>query len=278
MTAKIGGGRVMRIHRVAAVLTAVGAVSVPSALPAFAQPANDTPAGATVISTLPFDDSVVIDEATTDALDATLNEQCGAPATEGSVWYRFDATADGALIFDVSGSSFTAGALATLGDPANGIVLTCGPDTISFDVVAGESFFVMAFSDTPEVTTGTLVVHVEEAPPPPEVDVTVDPIGTFTNAGSAIITGTVTCTSDEPVEFTFIDVEVRQRVGRFTIIGFGSTDFICDGTTQTWAVEVFGESGQFRGGHAVSVTFAVACGTFTCGEDFEETTVRLRGR
>jgi hypothetical protein len=69
---------------------------------------------------------------------------------------------------------------------------------------------------------------------------------------------------------TFIDVEVRQRVGRFTITGFGSTDFICDGTTQTWAVEVFGQTGQFRGGHAVSVTFAVACGEFSCGEDFEE--------
>jgi hypothetical protein len=266
----------MRTQKIAALVAALFAVSVSGALPAFAQPANDTPAGATLISTLPFDDSVVIDDATTDALDATLNEQCGAPATEGSVWYRFDATADGALIFDVSDSSFTAGALVTLGDPANGIVLTCGPDTIIFDVIAGESFFVMAFSDTPDVTTGTLVVHVEEAPPPPEVDVTVDPIGSFTKAGSAIITGTVTCTSDEPVEFTFIDVEVRQRVGRFTIAGFGSTDYICDGTTQTWAVEVFGETGQFRGGHAVSVTFAVACGEFFCGEDFEEQTVKLR--
>ena len=98
------------------------------------------PAGATVISTLPFDATVVIDEATTDALDATLNEQCGAPATEGSVWYSFDATAHGALLFDISGSSFTAGALVTVGDPANGNVLTCGPETIVFDVVAGESY------------------------------------------------------------------------------------------------------------------------------------------
>jgi Family of unknown function (DUF6299) len=229
-----------------------------------------------VISTLPFDDSVVIDEATTDELDATLNEQCGAPATEGSVWYSFEATTDGALIVDVSDSTFTAGVLVTLGDPALGTVVTCGPAAVVFDVIAGETFYIMAFSDTPGVTTGTLAIHVEAAPPAPEVDVTVDPIGTFTRAGSAIITGTVTCTSDEPVEFTFIDVEVRQRVGRFTITGFGSTDFICDGTTQTWAVEVFGQTGQFRGGHAVSVTFAVACGEFSCGEDFEEQTVRLR--
>jgi hypothetical protein len=268
----------MQIHRVAAVLSVAIAVSVPSAVPAYAAPPpNDTPAGATIIATLPFDDSVVIDEATTDALDATLNEQCGAPATEGSVWYRFDATADGALIFDVSSSSFTAGALVTLGDPADQNVLTCGPDAVGFEVVAGQSYFVMAFSDTPGVTSGTLVVHAEAAPPPPEVDVTVNPIGTFTQAGSATISGTFTC-SGEAVEFAFIDVQLTQRVGRFTITGFGSIDALCDGSTHPWTIEVFAENGQFRGGHAVSVTFAIACGTFLCGEDFEEQSVKLRRR
>jgi Family of unknown function (DUF6299) len=267
----------MRIHRVAAVLTAVVAVSVPSVMPAYAQPPNDTPAGATVIGSLPFDDSVVIDDATTDALDATLNEQCGAPATEGSVWYRFDATADGALIFDVSGSSFTAGALVTLGDPTNANVLTCGPDAVVFEVAAGQSYFIMAFSDTPGVTTGTLVVHAEEAPPPPQVDVTVNPTGTFTRAGSALISGTFTCTGED-VEFAFVDVQLAQRVGRFTIIGFGSIDAICDGGTHPWTVEVFADNGQFRGGHSMTFTFGVACGPFICGEDFEEQTVMLRRR
>jgi hypothetical protein len=126
------------------------------------------------------------------ALDATLNQQCGAPATEGSVWYRFDATADGGLIFDVSDSSFSAGALVTVGDPANGNVITCGPGTVGFEVVAGESYFVMAFSDTPGVTTGTLVVHAEAAPPPPAVDVTVNPTGKFDpRTGSATISGSL---------------------------------------------------------------------------------------
>jgi hypothetical protein len=135
----------------------------------------------------------------------------------------------------------------------------------------------MAFSDTPEVTTGTLVVHVEEAPPAPEIDVTVHPIGTFTQAGSALISGTYTC-SGEDVELAFIDVQLTQRVGRFTINGFGSIDATCDGSTHAWTVEVFADNGQFRGGQAVSITFALACGAFTCGEDFEETTVRLRRR
>ena len=100
--------------------------------PAYAAPpANDTPSGATLLSALPFGDIVTIDEATTDKLDATLNAWCGAPATEGSVWYRFEATEDGALLFDVSESSFSAGALVTAGDPADDNVVTCGPGAVA---------------------------------------------------------------------------------------------------------------------------------------------------
>jgi hypothetical protein len=267
------------VLRTAAVLLISTAVAALGTQPAYAAPpANDTPAGATVISALPFSDTVTIDEATTDALDATLNTQCGAPATEGSVWYRFDATEDGGLIFDVSESSFSAGALVTAGDPAEGNVVTCGPGAVAFGVVAGQSYFVMAFSDTPGVTTGTLVVRAEAAPPPLEVNVTVDPTGTFNpRTGSATITGTLQC-SGEDAEFAFVDVELRQTVGRFTVLGFGSIDAVCDSTPQPWSVEVFGETGRFAGGKAVSVAFAFACGQFSCGEDFDERTVRLRRR
>jgi hypothetical protein len=269
----------MRVFRPAAVLTVAIAFALAGTQSASAAPpSNDTPGGATIIDALPFDDSVRIDEATTDALDATLNEQCGAPATEGSVWYRFDAAADGGLVFDVSGSSSSAGALVTVGDPANGNVLTCGPGAVGFEVVAGQSYFVMAFSDTPGVTTGTLAVHAEASPPPPDVDVTVSPTGTFDpRTGSATISGTFRC-SGEDVEFSFIEVELTQTVGRFAINGFGGIDVICDGTTQPWTVEVFPSNGRFAGGHAVSLTLAVACGSFACGEDFEERTVRLRRR
>jgi len=50
---------------------------------------------------------------------------------------------------------------------------------------------------------------------------------------------------------------------------------LCDGTAQPWTAEVLGETGQFKGGHAVAVTFGQAC-NFDCGFTFEETTVRLR--
>lgn len=269
----------MRVVRRAVMLVVVTAFAAAGTQSAYAAPpSNDTPGGATLISALPFSDSVSIDEATTDALDATLNQQCGAPATEGSVWYRFDATQNGALAFDVSASTFSAGALVTAGDPANGNVITCGPGAVSFEVVAGQSYFVMAFSDTPGVTTGTLVVRAEAAPPPLQVDVTVNPTGTFDpKTGSATISGTLQC-SGEDAEFAFLDVELRQSVGRFTVLGFGSIEAACEASPQPWSVEVFGETGKFAGGKAVTVVFAFACGPFTCGDDFEERTVRLRRR
>ena len=36
------------------------------------------------------------------------------------------------------------------------------------------------------------------------------------------------------------------------------------------------DNGLFKGGRAVAVTFAVACGAIDCGEDFEEQIVKLR--
>jgi hypothetical protein len=261
-----------------AVLIAIAAFAA-VAQPAYAAPpANDTPSGATLINAFPFTDTVTIDEATTDALDATLNSQCGAPATEGSVWYRFDATEDATFVFDVSQSSFSAGALVTVGDPANGTVLACGPGTIGFPVTAGQTYFIMAFSDTPGVTTGTLVVNAQ-AVTPIAVDVTVNPTGIFNpRTGSATISGTLQCSGETP-NFAFVSVDLRQTVGRFTINGSGSIDAACTGTPQPWSVEVFPfNATKFSGGKAISVTFAFACGNFTCGSDYEERTVRLTGK
>jgi hypothetical protein len=275
----LGGARPGVVPRAVAVVMVVAAFAVVTQPAYAAPPANDIPSGATLISALPFTDTVTIDEATTDALDATLNTQCGAPATEGSVWYRFDATEDATLVFDISQSSFSAGALVTVGDPANGNVVTCGPGAVSFPVTAGQTYFIMAFSDTPGVTTGTLVVNAQAAPPPIVVDVTVDPTGTFhPKTGSATISGTLSCTN-ETASFAFVQVDLSQRVGRFTINGSNSVNAACTGTPQPWSVEVFPfNATKFSGGKTVSVTFAFACGDFTCNSDYEERTVKLVGK
>jgi hypothetical protein len=265
------------MKHLAILTTLAAAFTLAFAAPVLAvAPGNDTYAARTVVGTLPFSESLDTTDATTDADDAEANAQCGAPATDASVWYELTAAEDGFVVVDVSGSSYTAGIIVATGAPGAFAVLTCGPGAIAFPTTAGETFAILAFDDQADGSGngGTLNITIDTAPPPPTVDLTVDPIGHFTSSGSAIISGTVTCVGI--ADFTSIDVELRQRVGRFVISGFGSTPFTCDGTTQPWSVEVFASNGLFKGGHAVSVTSAIACGAIDCGFDSEEATVRLR--
>jgi hypothetical protein len=71
---------------------------------------------------------------------------------------------------------------------------------------------------------------------------------------------------------------VTQVVGRTKIIGWGYAEVDCaDGTTQTWSMPVYSDTGIFKGGKAATVNFAYACGAFACGSDYEEATVRVSG-
>ncbi|MDQ1745249.1 MAG: hypothetical protein QOE23_3588, partial [Pseudonocardiales bacterium] len=113
-----------------AVVTAAGLLY--SGSPAWAAvPTNDTIAGATPISALPFTATLDTTQATTDADDASLNANCGAPATEASVWYTYTAPADGAVVIDVSQSSYSAGVIVATGTPGNLSLDNCGPGAVA---------------------------------------------------------------------------------------------------------------------------------------------------
>jgi hypothetical protein len=241
-----------------------------------AAPDNDTYDGRTSVGSLPFTDTVDTSEATTDATDAEANAVCDEPATEASVWYEVTAASDGGIVVDVSGSTYAAGVTVVTGSPGSFGFVTCGPFTSAFETAAGETYVILVFDfEAGAGNGGTLSITVEEIPPPPEIDVTVDPFGKFNaRTGSATITGTVTCT--DGADFAYVEVQVRQTVGRFFVTGYGFMELTCDGTAQPWSVEVLGDNGLFKGGRAATVTFAVACGRFDCGADFEEHTVTLR--
>lgn len=264
-----------------AILTSLSMIlSLSLAAPVLAAvPANDLYTGRESIA---IGDSRTVDttEATTDADDVDINSQCGAPATDASVWYELTATSDGWIGIDVSASTYSAGVLVATGGPGSFSIVACGPGATAFEAVTGETYAILAIDDQFDGggNGGTLEIQVAALPPPPQVDLTVDKFGQFNSStGSATISGTVTCTGG-PADFSFIDVFVRQAVGRFFIDGFGFIEgFTCDGTTQPWSTEVFGFNGTFRGGKALSVSFAVACGEFLCGFDFEERVVQLRG-
>jgi hypothetical protein len=244
-------------------------------------PTNDLYAGRTVIGSLPFSDSLDTTEATTDADDVEMNDPdiCGAPATDASVWYELTPASDGAIIVDVSPSTYSAGVIVATGSPGSFSFVTCGPGAVIFDALASQTYAILAFDDQLDedgISGGTLNITVDVAPPPPEIDVTVDPVGHFTKSGSAVVSGTVTC-AGENIEFAFLDVQLRQRVGRAVVSGFGSTDLLCDGDTHDWSVEVIADNGIFKGGHAATVVFALACDPIFCGEGFAEETIHLRG-
>lgn len=239
-----------------------------------AVPSNDLLAGATPV-TLGYSASLDTTEATTDADDADANANCGAPATDASVWYSL-VGGDTGVVVDVSSSDYSAGVLVVSGSPGSFVLENCGPGATQFFAASGVTYSILAFDDQQDGSGngGTLQINVTDVPPPPDVDVTVDPVGHFNKDGTATISGSVTCSGD--AFDNFIDVQVRQSVGRFIVNGFGFTDFPCDGATHAWSAQVFGDNGTFKGGRTASVTTATACGNFDCGQDFEESTVKLR--
>lgn len=219
-------------------------------------------------------------EATTDADDVEMNV-CGAPAMDASVWFGLEATADSWVAVDVSESNYSAGVFVATGSPGSFEVVACGPGAVAFEAVTGVTYAILAIDDQQDGggNGGQLILHLEEIPPPPDVSITVNRSGRFdSQTGAAIISGTVTCTGG-PAEFSFIEVFVRQVVGRIFIDGFGFIEgFTCDGTAQAWSAEVFGINGVFRGGKSLTATFAVACGEFLCGEAYQEFVVQLKGK
>ena len=253
-----------------ALLLVPGVATVAQAAP----PSNDTVAGATVVGSLPTTITQDTREATTDATDAAVNASCGAPMTGASVWFAYTAPTDGGVIADMSASSYAGGFIVTEGDPANGNLVACCPTTVGFATTAGQTYYIVAFNDSAN-TGGDLVVTFDQAPPPPEISLTVDPRGYATKDGSARIGGTYSCTNADDF-YSDIEGTLTQRVGRVKINGmFFVNPIQCDGATHRWDAVVTSDNGLFRGGKSASVTFGFACGVFECAVGYSESVIQL---
>lgn len=242
-----------------------------------APPGNDGFTGATPAS-IGFSEALDTSQATTDADDAQLNETCGAPATDASVWYTIQGT-DQNVVVNVSGSSYSAGVLIGVGSQGNLQTVACGPSAVTFFAAAGTTYYVLAIDDQFDGggNGGSLSIAFTEIPPPPKVDFTVDPSGTVSSStGVATISGTYTCSDGDSVSAF---VEASQSIGRFTVSGFGSffAAGTCDGAPHPWSADVVPQNGKFAGGKSMTMTFTTACGPFQCTSGFVEQTVQLRG-
>lgn len=270
----------IRMVAVAAVTATTALLSVGLSSAMAAPPDNDMIGGATAVS-LGYSQQLDTTEATTDAEDAAINSDCGAPATDASVWYAYTASSDGGAVVNVSSSSYSAGVIVATGSPGSLDLLTCGPGAVAFGASAGTTYYILAIDDQFDGggNGGTLRISLNEAPPPPTLDVSTYPTGTVDGAtGVATISGTITCSN---ADFVSVFAGLEQRIGvRATVSGFGgffADGSTCNGMPQPWTAEIVPDSGKFAGGKSASFTYGFACGTLMCADSYSQQTVKLRG-
>ena len=273
----MGLSTAVRAGRVLGLVAASTSMVLAGALPAAAAPpSHDTIAGAKVISGVPFNEIVDTTEATTDAEDAAINANCGAPVTNGSVWYSLTASAPAYLV-DVSQSDFSAGVIVATGTPGNLSLVTCGPRSIGFEAEAGTTYYLLAFSDTEGVTGGQLNISVTEAAPPPKVSMVVNEVGTINRkTGVATLSGTYTC--DGEAEFTLLQGTLSQKQGDIHVTGnFEQTGLACGGTFP-WRAEVTSDNPKtrFQRGDSATIALMVGCNRLGCNVYQTLDVVKLR--
>jgi hypothetical protein len=253
-----------------------------------APPSNDDITSPTVVGPLPYADGPYdTTEATTGATDPGFCFDPEGPPDQATVWYSFTPAVSDTYRADTFGSDYDTTAYVGTPDGAGGIdVIACNDDVrgelqaaVRWDATAGTTYLIMVGTccggGVPGQAGGggSLQFHVDVAPPAPTIDIELDPTGGFTQDGAAIISGTLACSPG--VEFVQISVDVTQRVGRFTITGFGGDFFF--GCPSTWTVTVESDQGLFRGGRVEVNALAFGCDAIDCAEDFASATVRLGG-
>jgi len=251
-----------------------------------AAPGNDDIGSPTVAGSIPYADGPYdTTEATTGATDPDI---CFGSADRSTVWYSFTPTTSDRYLADTFGSEYDTTLYVGTPNGSGGIdVIDCNDDSgslqsaVRWDAEAGTTYLLAVGTCCGGGTIGeaggggTLQFHIDIAPPPPTIELTVNGTGSFTKAGTAIIGGTIVCSGD--VQFMEVFLDVSQRVGRITIRGGGGIfEEGCPTSPSPWSVEVFGQNGLFAGGSAQVNAFAFGCNAIECAFDDASRTVRLR--
>jgi len=254
--------------RLAAMLAATVPLLMATAAPASASaPSNDDISNATVITSLPFHDTVDMSQATFAPTDQSF---CGGQAQ--SVWYEFTPTSNEQVAFDPSPSNqvmaidvFTGppGALSFVGCAQGGSDF---PHGFILNATGGTTYWIMA-SPICCVSVPTLDLSVYLAVPP-QATLTVTS-GTVDRGGNVTVTGTLDCVGTVPTGAT-ISGNIRQPVNRLhSVTADYATTAIC-ARAQPWTAFAQPPAGKFVRGHtsatinaASSVCNIVGCSTPT---------------
>jgi hypothetical protein len=248
-----------------------------TALIAFAQPANNDIANATVVTEVPFAVGPIDTSEATAAVDDP--QDC---YNNGSNWYTFTPTDDISIEVNTIGSEYDTTLGVYAGSPDSLSLIGCNDDfydlqsAVRFDATANTTYYVMVgfCCGNGETGGGTLFFNVVEIPPLLDITLVVDSPGAVNRTGAATIGGTVTC--NQPTE---VDVsgQLRQKLGRRIIVGGFSTHISCDGETP-WSAVARSDQGAFGGGRTEILGGAFSCDQYTCDDDQVTAIIRLRGK
>lgn len=233
----------------------VGAIVLLTALAtpvAAAPPSNDDPAGATVVTEpLPFVDSIDTSEATNGADDAV---GCGGPDVTSSVWYTYTPSSDLTARISTDASDYPAGTNVLVGAPGSFANIVCAIGTFNVDLSAGTQYWFLVTPAGASVPGGNLVWSIDVAPPPLQIDLTIDGTATLDRStGTLTVSGVATCDRESSIG---IDGRVRQRAGRIFIDAFFFAEVLCTPEGTPWTAEAFPQNGRFAGGKATVNAFA----------------------
>lgn len=247
---------------------------------------NDEVAGATPISTLPFNFRQDVTGATASPTDPA---QCWNGFT---VWYSLTAPVGGVIRVQASGPFRTVpgGAAVFAGTPEDLVPLGCGqegaivdPQWVDASVTAGQTLYIMTgasgqpVSDTtdPGYPTTILLDVRYLSPKPTIIGFSVDPVGTVTKSGRVTVTGTIRC--DIPAAESYVTVNMTQTWKRATASGSGANSVTCDNSRRYWSVQVSSATAiRFGTGQAAVESLATAGGDQGGSEAGANATVKLR--
>ena len=144
-----------------------------------APPPNDTFAGAKVITSLPFSDTLDTTQATADQTDSQVASGCGVGGVlSTSVWYAFTPSTDENVNIDANGSNYFIGLGVVTGAPGSFTPVQCSlSSTTSFVARAGETYYLDVVGP---FGGGTLKLSVTGVPEPATLD------QSFTSPGGGV--------------------------------------------------------------------------------------------
>ena len=271
-----------RLGQLAATLAATVPLLLATAAPASASaPSNDDISNATVITSLPFNDTVDMSQATFAPTDVSF-----CFGNTASVWYQFTPATSGQIAFDPGPSNSDIAIDVFTGSPGALTPVGCGSgcncdDTpgggFILNATAGTTYWIMA-STIFTFGTPTLGLWVYQAVPP-QATLSVTG-GSVDKAGNAIVTGIFDCIGTVPGGAPLVG-NVTQPVGRLRSVTAAFATTTTCARAQPWTALAQPGTGKFAGGAAtVNVappnSFSI-CNLVGCIDPSATAVIKLKG-